>query len=53
MEKGNNTEEQIHLEYLNLYLTELANADRLNVDRKLVLLDNFLKAFKKRVNPIS
>jgi hypothetical protein len=52
MEKNNQSVET-DLEYLNLYLIELANANRLNVDRKLVLLDNFLKAFKKRVNTIS
>jgi len=40
------------LEYLNLYLKELAAADRLTIERKLVLLETFLKAFKKRVNII-
>ena len=52
MENNNQTVET-DLDYLNLYLIELANADRLDVDRKLVLLDNFLKEFKKRVNSIS
>ena len=51
--ENNNSEQQINLEYLNLYLIELANADRLDVDRKIVLLENFLKVFKKRVDIIS
>jgi hypothetical protein len=41
------------LDYLNLYLIELANADRLTVERKLILLETFIKAFKKRVDIIS
>ena len=49
----NNKETETDLEYLNLYLTELANADRLDVQRKLILLETFLKAFKKRVDSVS
>jgi 5-methylcytosine-specific restriction endonuclease McrBC regulatory subunit McrC len=44
---------QTHLEYLNMYLVELANADRLDVHRKLVLLENFITAFKKNVKSVS
>lgn len=48
----NNTKEP-DLEYLNLYLTELAKADRLTVERKLFLLETFIESFKKRVGTIS
>jgi hypothetical protein len=51
--ENNVDSKETDLEYLNLYLTELANANRLTIDRKLILLETFIKAFKKRVNIIS